>query len=46
MIPRIDRSRLFPGMVVVYDEEYTWIWDGIYNVFTLFKNGKAVIDER
>ena len=46
MIPRIDKSRLFPGTVVINDGEYTWIWNGIYNSFTLFKNGEIVIDER
>lgn len=39
---KIDRSRLFPGWTVVYDGEYIWLWDGIYNRFTLFKNGEIV----
>lgn len=42
----IDRSRLFQGMTVIHDGEYTWLWDGIHNSFALFKNGEIVIDER
>lgn len=42
MIPKIDRSRLFYGAVVVHDGEYTWLWNGMNNSFTLFKNGETV----
>lgn len=43
MIPKIDRSRLFTGMVIIHYTEYTWLWNGIYNSFTLFdKNGEDV----
>jgi len=42
MIPRIDRSRLFPCAVVVHDGEYTWMQDGIHDSFTLFKNGEEI----
>lgn len=41
MIPKIDRSRLFYGAVVVHDGEYTWLWNGMNNSFTLFKNGET-----
>lgn len=37
----IDRSRLFYGAIVVHDGEYTWLWDGMHDSFTFFKNGKA-----
>lgn len=46
MIPKIDRSRLFPGAVVVHDGEYVWLWDGMHGSFTLFKNGEIVIDKK
>ena len=42
MIPKLDRSRLFYGAVVVHDGEYTWLWNGMNNSFTLFKNGETV----
>lgn len=42
MIPKIDRSRLFPGVVVVQNLNDTWIFNGLYNTIIIYRDGKMI----
>jgi hypothetical protein len=42
MIPKVDRSRLFYGAVVVQNSNDTWIFNGLYNTITICRDGKIV----